>query len=109
MKIAREETFGPVAPIFRFSTEEEAIRLANATEYGLVACFFARDVGRIWPVGEAFEFGIVGADTGISSYDGTPLGGFEESGIGREGSHDGIDESLEVKYLYFGAVARPTP
>ena len=107
MKIAREETFGPVAPVFRFSTEQEAIELANATEYGLAAYFFAGDVGRVWRVGEALEFGIVGVNTGAFSYEGAPFGGFKESGIGREGSHHGIDEFLELKYLCLGAVDRP--
>ncbi len=106
MRVAREETFGPLAPVFRFSTEQEAIELANATEYGLAAYFFTSDVGRVWRVGEALEFGIVGVNTGIFSYEGAPFGGFKESGIGREGSHHGIDEFLEVKYLCLGAVDR---
>jgi succinate-semialdehyde dehydrogenase/glutarate-semialdehyde dehydrogenase len=109
MRIAREETFGPVAPIFRFSTEEEAIELANATESGLAAYFFARDVSQIWRVGEALQFGVVGINTGIFSYEGAPFGGVKESGIGREGSHHGIDEFLEIKYLCFGAVATTPP
>jgi succinate-semialdehyde dehydrogenase/glutarate-semialdehyde dehydrogenase len=107
MRIAREETFGPVAPVFKFRTEEEAIELANATEFGLAAYFFARDVGRIWRVGEALEFGIVGVNTGIFSYEGAPFGGVKESGIGREGSHHGIDDFLEIKYICIGAVERP--
>ena len=106
MKIAHEETFGPVAPVFRFSTEEEAIELANSTESGLAAYFFAGDVGRVWRVGEALEFGIVGVNTGLFSYEGAPFGGLKESGIGREGSHHGIDEFLEIKYLCIGAVNR---
>ena len=108
MKIAREETFGPVAPVFRFSTEQEAVELANATEYGLAAYFFAGDVARVWRVGEQLEFGIVGVNTGAFSYEGAPFGGYKESGIGREGSHHGIDEFLELKYLCLGAV-RPPP
>ncbi|MEO1201168.1 MAG: NAD-dependent succinate-semialdehyde dehydrogenase [Pseudomonadota bacterium] len=99
MLVAREETFGPLAPVFRFDTEEEAIRLANATEYGLAAYFFTRDNARIWRVGEALEYGCVGVNTGIFSYEGAPFGGWKESGIGREGSHHGIDEFLELKYL----------
>jgi succinate-semialdehyde dehydrogenase / glutarate-semialdehyde dehydrogenase len=104
MRVAREETFGPLAPIFRFSTEEEAIRIANATEYGLAAYFFAADNARIWRVGEALEFGIVGINTGAFSYEGAPFGGVKESGIGREGSHHGIDEFVEVKYLAIGGI-----
>jgi succinate-semialdehyde dehydrogenase / glutarate-semialdehyde dehydrogenase len=107
MKIAREETFGPVAPVFRFTTEDEAIRLANATESGLAAYFFATDVRRIWRVGEALEFGIVGMNTGLISYEGAPFGGVKESGIGREGSHHGIDEFLEIKYFCLGAIEPP--
>jgi succinate-semialdehyde dehydrogenase/glutarate-semialdehyde dehydrogenase len=104
MKIAREETFGPVAPVFRFSTEDEAVELANATESGLAAYFFAGDVSRVWRVAERLEFGIVGVNTGAFSYEGAPFGGYKESGIGREGSHHGIDEFLELKYLCLGAV-----
>jgi succinate-semialdehyde dehydrogenase/glutarate-semialdehyde dehydrogenase len=104
MRIAHEETFGPVAPVFRFTTEQEAIELANATPYGLAAYFFARDNGRVWRVGEALEFGIVAVNTGVFSYEGAPFGGFKESGIGREGSHHGIDEFVEVKYFCIGAV-----
>jgi succinate-semialdehyde dehydrogenase/glutarate-semialdehyde dehydrogenase len=104
MRVAREETFGPLAPVFAFETEEEAIRLANATEYGLAAYFFSRDNGRVWRVGEALEFGIVGINTGLFSYEGAPFGGVKESGIGREGSHHGIDEFLEIKYLAIGGI-----
>ena len=99
MLVAREETFGPLAPVFRFETEEEAIRLANDTEYGLAAYFFTRDNARIWRVGEALDFGCQGVNTGIFSYEGAPFGGLKASGIGREGSHHGIDEFLELKYL----------
>lgn len=106
MQIAREETFGPVAPVFRFRSEEEAIELANATEYGLAAYFFARDVGRVWRIGEALDFGIIGVNTGVFSYEGAPFGGLKESGLGREGSRHGIDEFLEMKYLCLGDVSR---
>ena len=99
MKVAREETFGPLAPVFRFDTEEEAIRLANDTEFGLASYFFTRDNARIWRVSEGLEYGIVGVNTGIFSYEGAPFGGWKLSGIGREGSHLGIDEFLEVKYV----------
>ena len=104
MKVAREETFGPVAPVFRFKTEEEAIQLANATEFGLAAYFYSRDIGRIWRVGEALEYGIVGINVGIISTEIAPFGGFKESGIGREGSKYGLDEFLEVKYMCVGGI-----
>ena len=104
MKVAREETFGPVAPVFRFKTEEEAIQLANATEFGLAAYFYSRDIGRIWRVGEALEYGIVGINVGIISTEVAPFGGFKESGIGREGSKYGLDEFLEVKYMCVGGI-----
>jgi succinate-semialdehyde dehydrogenase/glutarate-semialdehyde dehydrogenase len=104
MKVTREETFGPVAPLFRFKTEEEAVAMANDTEFGLAAYFYARDMGRIWRVGEGIETGIVGVNTGIISNEVAPFGGVKQSGIGREGSHYGIDEYLEVKYLCFGGV-----
>ena len=104
MKVAREETFGPLAPLFRFETEAEAIRLANATEFGLAAYFYSRDIGRIWRVGEALEYGIVGVNVGIISTEVAPFGGMKESGIGREGSHYGLDEFMEVKYLCMGGI-----
>ena len=104
MKVTREETFGPVAPLFRFKTEDEAIAMANDTEFGLAAYFYARDLGRVWRVGEALESGIVGINTGIISTEVAPFGGVKESGIGREGSHYGLDEFLEVKYLCMGGV-----
>jgi succinate-semialdehyde dehydrogenase/glutarate-semialdehyde dehydrogenase len=104
MRVAREETFGPVAPIFRFSTEDEAIAMANATEFGLAAYFFASDNARIWRVSEALEFGIVAANTGAFSYEGAPFGGVKESGIGREGSRHGIDEFVEIKYVAIGGI-----
>jgi succinate-semialdehyde dehydrogenase/glutarate-semialdehyde dehydrogenase len=104
MKITYEETFGPVAPLFRFKTEEEGIAMANDTEFGLAAYFFARDIGRIWRVGEALESGMVGINTGLISTEVAPFGGVKESGIGREGSKYGIDEFLEVKYLCMGGI-----
>jgi succinate-semialdehyde dehydrogenase/glutarate-semialdehyde dehydrogenase len=106
MKIATEETFGPVAPLFRFSTEEQAIALANDTQYGLCGYFYSRDVGRIWRVAEALEYGIVGINEGIISTEVAPFGGVKESGIGREGAHYGLDEYLEVKYLCMGGIDR---
>jgi succinate-semialdehyde dehydrogenase/glutarate-semialdehyde dehydrogenase len=102
MKIANEETFGPVAPIFRFKEEKEAIRLANDTEYGLSAYFFTRDLARTWRVAEALEVGQIGINTGITAFEGAPFGGVKASGIGREGSHHSIDEFLELKYLCLG-------
>jgi succinate-semialdehyde dehydrogenase/glutarate-semialdehyde dehydrogenase len=99
MAVAREETFGPVAPLFRFTDEAEAIRLANDTEFGLASYFYGRDVGRIWRVAEALEYGIVGINTGIISTEVAPFGGVKESGLGREGSKYGIEEFLEIKYL----------
>ena len=102
MLVAREETFGPVAPLFRFKTEDEAIALANDTEFGLAAYFYSRDIGRIWRVAEALEYGIVGINTGLISTEVAPFGGVKESGIGREGSKYGIEEFLEIKYLCHG-------
>jgi len=102
MKVTREETFGPVAPLYRFKTEEEGVALANDTEFGLAAYFYARDVGRIWRVGEAIESGMVGVNTGLISNEVAPFGGVKQSGIGREGSKYGIEEFLEVKYLCMG-------
>ncbi len=99
MLIAREETFGPVAPVFRFTDEQEAISLANATEFGLAAYFYSRDIGRIWRLAEALEYGIVGVNTGIISTSVAPFGGVKESGIGREGSRYGIEEFVEIKYV----------
>ena len=106
MAVAREETFGPVAPLFRFKTEQELATLANATEYGLAAYFYSRDIGRIWRTAEALEFGIVGINVGIISTEVAPFGGMKESGIGREGSKYGIEEFLEVKYLCMGGLDR---
>ena len=102
--IFREETFGPVAPLFRFKTEDEAIRLANDTEFGLASYFYARDIGRIFRVAEALEYGIIGINEGIISTEVAPFGGMKASGLGREGSHYGIDEYLEVKYLTLGGI-----
>ena len=104
MLVAHEETFGPLAPVFRFSTEEEAIRMANDTEFGLASYFFSRDIGRIWRVSEALEYGMVGINTGIMSTEVAPFGGMKESGIGREGSKYGLDEYLEVKYLCMAGI-----
>jgi succinate-semialdehyde dehydrogenase/glutarate-semialdehyde dehydrogenase len=102
--IFREETFGPVAPLFRFKTEEEAIRLANDTEFGLASYFYARDVGRIFRVAEALEYGIVGINEGIISTEVAPFGGVKSSGLGREGSKYGIEDYLEIKYMALGGV-----
>jgi succinate-semialdehyde dehydrogenase/glutarate-semialdehyde dehydrogenase len=104
MKVAKEETFGPVAPLFRFSSEDEAVRMANDTEFGLASYFYARDIGRIWRVSEGLEYGMVGINTGLISTEIAPFGGMKESGIGREGSKYGIEEYLEVKYLCMGGI-----
>ena len=106
MDVAREEIFGPVAPVIRFKTEDEAIRLANDTEYGLAAYFYARDMGRVWRVAEGLESGVVGINVGVSASEVAPFGGWKESGIGREGSKYGIDEFVEIKYLCIGGVDR---
>jgi succinate-semialdehyde dehydrogenase/glutarate-semialdehyde dehydrogenase len=105
MAVAKEETFGPVAPLFRFATEAEAIALANDTEFGLAAYFYGRDIARVWRVAEALEYGIVGINTGIISTEVAPFGGVKESGIGREGSKYGLDEFLEIKYLCMGGIS----
>ena len=104
MAVAREETFGPLAPLFRFSTEEEAIRMANDTEFGLASYFYSRDIGRVWRVAEAVEYGIVGINTGLISTTVAPFGGMKESGFGREGSKYGLDDFLEIKYLCIGGI-----
>ncbi len=104
MVIAREETFGPVAPLFRFRDEAEAIALANDTEFGLAAYFYSRDIGRCWRVAEALEYGIVGSNTGVISNEVAPFGGVKESGIGREGSKYGIDDYVEIKYVRMGGI-----
>lgn len=104
MRIAHEETFGPVAPLFSFRNEEEAIAMANDTPYGLASYFFSRDMGRVWRVSEALEYGMVGINTGIMSTEAAPFGGIKESGVGREGSKYGIEEFLEMKYLCLGGI-----
>ena len=104
MKVTKEETFGPLAPLFRFKTEEEGVAMANDTEFGLAAYFYARDLGRVWRVSEALESGIVGINTGIISTEVAPFGGVKESGVGREGSRYGLDDFLEIKYLCMGGV-----
>jgi succinate-semialdehyde dehydrogenase/glutarate-semialdehyde dehydrogenase len=106
MAFAREEIFGPIAPVFRFGTEQEAIELANATEFGLAAYFYARDLGRVWRVAEELEYGMVCINDGILSTEVAPFGGVKESGIGREGSKYGIDEYLEIKYLTLAGLKR---
>lgn len=104
MLAMREETFGPVAPLMKFDTEEQAIRLANATEFGLASYFYSRDIGRTWRVAEALESGIVGINEGIISTEVAPFGGVKESGVGREGSKYGLEEYLEIKYLCYGGI-----
>jgi len=104
MAVAREETFGPVAPLFRFRTEEEAIQLANDTEFGLAAYFYSRDNARVWRVAEAIEAGMVGINTGLISNETAPFGGVKQSGNGREGSKYGLDDFLEIKYLCIGGI-----
>ena len=104
MKVFKEEIFGPVAPLFKFKTEAEAIRMANDTEFGLACYFYSRDIGRIWRVGEALEYGIVGINEGIISNEMAPFGGVKESGQGREGSKYGLDDYLEIKYMCMGGI-----
>ncbi len=104
MLVAHEETFGPVAPLFRFRTEDEAIALANDTEFGLAAYFYARDVARVFRVAEAIGVGMIGINTGLISTEVAPFGGVKESGLGREGSKYGIEEYLEIKYLCLGGI-----
>ncbi|WP_282040365.1 NAD-dependent succinate-semialdehyde dehydrogenase [Halomonas alimentaria] len=104
MRVAREETFGPLAPVFRFATEEQAIAMANATEFGLAAYFYARDYRRIWHVMEGLEYGMVAVNEGILSTELAPFGGVKESGLGREGSHHGLDEYTELKYVCVGGL-----
>jgi succinate-semialdehyde dehydrogenase/glutarate-semialdehyde dehydrogenase len=105
MAMSCEETFGPVAGLARFSTEAEAVRIANDTPYGLAAYFYSRDTGRVWRVGEALEYGIVGVNTGFISTEVAPFGGVKESGIGREGSSYGVDDWVELKYWALGGLA----
>ena len=104
MRVFREEIFGPIAPLFKFKAEDEAIRIANDTEFGLACYFYSRDVGRIWRVAEGLEYGIVGINEGIISNEMAPFGGIKESGQGREGSKYGLDDYLEIKYLCIGGV-----
>ena len=104
MQVTREETFGPVAPLFRFKDEADAIRLANDTEFGLAAYFYGRDIGRVWRVAEALQYGIVGINTGLISTEVAPFGGVKESGTGREGSKYGIEDFLVIKYLCLGGI-----
>jgi succinate-semialdehyde dehydrogenase/glutarate-semialdehyde dehydrogenase len=106
MRVAREEIFGPVAPLFRFQTEEDAIRMANDTEFGLASYFFSRDVGRIFRVSEALEYGMVGVNTGLISTEVAPFGGVKASGLGREGSRHGLDDYLEIKYVCVAGLDR---
>ena len=104
MDVAQEETFGPLAPVFRFIDEADVVAQANDTRFGLAAYFYARDLSRVWRVAEALEYGIVGVNTGLISTEVAPFGGIKESGVGREGSHYGIDDYLEIKYVCIGDV-----
>ncbi|MBA5778198.1 NAD-dependent succinate-semialdehyde dehydrogenase [Stappia sp. F7233] len=104
MKVAREETFGPVAPLFRFETVDDVIAQANDTEFGLASYFYARDLSRVWKVAEALEYGMVGVNTGLVSTEVAPFGGFKQSGLGREGSKYGVEDFLEIKYICFGGI-----
>jgi succinate-semialdehyde dehydrogenase/glutarate-semialdehyde dehydrogenase len=106
MAVAREETFGPLAPLFRFTSEDEVVALANATEFGLASYFYARDLGRVWRVAERLEYGMVGVNSGLISNEVAPFGGVKQSGLGREGSHHGIDDYLVMKYVN---ITLPTP
>lgn len=106
MRVFKEEIFGPIAPLFKFKTEEEAISMANDTEFGLACYFYSRDIGRVWRVGEALEYGIVGINEGIISNEMAPFGGVKESGQGREGSKYGLDDYLEIKYMCMGGIDR---
>ena len=101
-KVAKEETFGPLAPLFRFKDEADVIAQANDTEFGLAAYFYARDLGRVFRVGEALEYGIIGINTGLISTEVAPFGGVKSSGLGREGSKYGIEDYLEIKYMCIG-------
>jgi succinate-semialdehyde dehydrogenase/glutarate-semialdehyde dehydrogenase len=105
MSLTGEEIFGPVAPLFHFKTEQQAIELANATEYGLASYFYTRDLSRAWRVAEALEYGMVGLNTGLISTTVAPFGGVKASGLGREGSRYGIDAYLEIKYLCMGEIS----
>jgi succinate-semialdehyde dehydrogenase / glutarate-semialdehyde dehydrogenase len=102
MLVTNDETFGPVAPLFRFEDEADVIEQANDTIFGLASYFYARDLGRVWRVAEALEYGMVGINTGLISTEVAPFGGVKQSGLGREGSHHGVDDYLEMKYLCMG-------
>jgi succinate-semialdehyde dehydrogenase/glutarate-semialdehyde dehydrogenase len=104
MRIFREETFGPVAPLIRFRDDAEVVELANRTEFGLASYFYSRDIGRVWRVAEQLEYGMVGVNTGLITTEVAPFGGVKQSGLGREGSRYGIEEYVEVKYVCFGGV-----
>ena len=104
MPVAANEIFGPVAPLITYDTEEEALSIANDTEFGLAAYFYTQDIGRIWRVAEQLEYGMVGINEGLISSTVAPFGGVKQSGLGREGSHYGIDEYLEIKYLCMGGI-----
>jgi len=104
MKVSEVEIFGPIAPLMKFSTEEEAIRIANDTVFGLASYIYTRDIGRIWRVSEALEYGMVGINEGIISNEMAPFGGVKQSGLGREGSKYGIEDYLEIKYLCMGGL-----
>ena len=104
MAVAREETFGPLAPLFRFETEDEVVAMANDTEFGLASYFYARDLGRVWRVAERLEYGMVGVNTGLISNEVAPFGGVKQSGVGREGSHYGIEDYLVVKYINMAGI-----
>jgi succinate-semialdehyde dehydrogenase/glutarate-semialdehyde dehydrogenase len=106
MLCATEETFGPFAPVFRFKTEQEAIDAANATIFGLASYFYSRDIGRIFRVSEALEYGMVGINAGVIATEHVPFGGVKQSGLGREGSSHGIDEYVEMKYLCLGDILK---
>jgi succinate-semialdehyde dehydrogenase/glutarate-semialdehyde dehydrogenase len=106
MRLAREEIFGPVAPLFRFKDEADVIAQANATQYGLAAYFYARDLGRVFRVAEALEYGMVGVNSGVISTEAAPFGGVKESGIGREGSKHGIEEFVEIKYVLLAGLGK---
>ncbi|RYE38246.1 MAG: aldehyde dehydrogenase family protein, partial [Hyphomicrobiales bacterium] len=105
MAVAREETFGPVAPLFRFKDEADVIAQANNTEFGLASYFYARDLSRVWRVAEALEYGMVGVNTGLVSTAEAPFGGVKSSGLGREGSRYGIEDFVEIKYVCLGGIA----
>ena len=104
MKLTREETFGPLAPLFRFKTEEEVVQMANNTEYGLAAYFYSRDIGRVWRIAEALEYGMVAINNGILSNEAAPFGGVKQSGIGREGAKYGLDDYMVLKYMLMGGI-----